>query len=112
MRLQAERFSRDSLENGMSKPIHSPSKIHVTSVTRVTPHAKRPDSLASAPVTRLRYFRYTSCNAALTCNARLSLPLLRANVRRAWLQRDSRWLRLQNGGRGIERYTLRDLGDD
>lgn len=96
----------------MSKPIHSPSKIHVTSVTRVTPHAKRPDSLAFTAVTRLRDLPYTRCNAALACNARLSPRLLRANVRYEWLLRDSRWLRLQNGGRGIERYTLRDLGDD
>lgn len=96
----------------MSKPIHSPSKIHVTSVTRVTTFAEHPDSLAFIAVTRLRDLPYTRCNAALVCNARLSPPLLRANVRRAWLQHDSRWLRLQNGGRGIERYTLRDLGDD
>lgn len=96
----------------MSAPFHPSSKIHVTGVTRVTTSAKRPNSLAFPPVTRLSDFTYTPCNASLACNAKLSPRLLRAGVRRAWLKRDSRWLCQQNPGRGIERYALGDLGDD
>ena len=92
--------------------IHPPSKSHVTCVTRVTTLAKHPVSLAFPPVTRLSDFTYTPCNASLACNAKLSPRLLRAGVRRPWLKRDSRWLRQENAGRGIERYTLGNLGDD
>lgn len=97
----------------MNTHTHTPSKIHVTGVTRVTTFAKHPDSLAFTAVTHLRDLPYTRCNAALVCNARISPPLLRANVRRSWLQRDSRWFRLQYAGRGIEHYTMPEiLGDD
>lgn len=85
---------------------HSPSKIGVTGVTRVTTLAKHPTSLAFTAVTRLRDCPYTSCNSYLTCNARLSPRLLWADVRYAWLARECRWLRLQNEGRGIESYTM------
>lgn len=96
----------------MSANILTHSKIRVTGVTRVTFYAKRPNSLAFEPVTRLRDCLDTPCNAALVCNAKLSPRLLQATVQGALLQPNSRWLRLQNEGRGIERYTLRDLGDD
>lgn len=96
----------------MSEPIQPPSKIHVTRVTRVTTFAKYPSLLAVVAVTRLRDFLYTPCNAAQTCNARLSPWLLRAGIRRPVLLRKSRWFRLQNSGRGIERYTLSAIGDD
>lgn len=97
----------------MSTYIHIPSKIRVTGVTRVTTCGERPNSLAPTPVTRLRVFSYTRCNAVQTCNAKKSPRLLRADVRRTLIQRDSRWLRLQNAGRGIGRYTLPEtLGDD
>lgn len=97
----------------MSAYIHTPSKIRVTGVTRVTLYAKRPNSLAPTPVTRLRFFSYTRCNAVQTCNTKKIPRLLRADVRRTLIQRDSRWLRLQNAGRGIGRYTWPEtLGDD
>lgn len=97
----------------MSAYIHIPFKIRVTGVTRVTTCGERPNSLAPPLVTRLRVFSYTRCNAAQTCNAKKSPRLLRADVRRTLIQRDSGWLRLQNTGRGIGRYTLLEtLGDD
>jgi hypothetical protein len=96
----------------MSASIHPSSEIHVTGVTRVTTFAKCPYSLACPLVTHLSDFTYTPCNASLACNAKLSPRLLRAGARRPWLKRDSRWLRQQNAGRGIARYTLGNLGDD
>lgn len=89
--------------------IHPPFKIRVTGVTRVTAYAKRPNSLVLTPVTRLRGCSYTRCNAAQTCNARTSSRPLRADARRTRLQRVFRWLRSQNIGRGIKRYTMREM---
>lgn len=53
----------------MNAPIHTTSKIHVTSVTRVTVSAKHPDSLALNPVTLQQAIPYTRCNARRSCNA-------------------------------------------
>lgn len=53
----------------MNASIHTTLKIHVTSVTRVTPSAKRPDSLAFNPVTLQHAIPYTRCNAHRLCNA-------------------------------------------
>lgn len=53
----------------MNALIHTTSKIHVTSVTRVTVPAKHPDSLALNPVTLQHAIPYTQCNARLLCNA-------------------------------------------
>lgn len=53
----------------MNAPIHTTSKIHVTSVTRVTVPAKHPDSLAFNPVTLQHAIPYTRCNARRLCNA-------------------------------------------
>jgi len=58
----------------MNAPIHTTSKIHVTSVTRVTVPAKHPDSLAFNPVTLQHAIPYTRCNARRLCNA-ISGPL-------------------------------------
>lgn len=89
--------------------IHPSSKSGVTRVTRVT-HLTNPlNSLAFFPVTRSCDIQYSPCNAALLCNARTSPHLLQAEVRRSRLKRDSRWLCLQNAGRGIERYTMREM---
>lgn len=96
----------------MSTSIQPPSKIHVTGVTRVAAFAKHPESLAFAAVTRLRHFPYTRCNAAQMCNARPNPRLLRAELRLTLQKHDSRWLRPQNAGRGIARYTLRTIGND
>lgn len=57
-----------------------PSKTGVTGVTRVTPIVKRPVSLASTPVTQLSEIAYIRCNAAPTCNAKVSAQVLRAGV--------------------------------
>ena len=57
-----------------------PSKSGVTRVTRVTPLAKCPDSLAFTPVTQLSDIAYIRCNATPTCNAQVSAQLLRAGV--------------------------------
>jgi hypothetical protein len=89
----------------MSTHYDIPLKIHVTGVTRVTNLAKRPFSLAFAPVTRLRNHPYTTCYAALMCNASIAPRSLQAAVRRVWSSSDSRWFRLRHRGRGIERYT-------
>lgn len=96
----------------MNSPIQPPFEIHVTGVTRVTTVAKHPNSLAFTSVTRLSNYPYTSCDAARTCNAQLILNSLLADARHVWSQSGSRWLRLQNIGRGIERHTLRAIGDD
>ena len=93
----------------MSAYIHIPSKIRVTGVARVTTYCERPNSLALMPVTRFRGCSYTRCNAAKTCNARTSPRPLRADARRTRLQRGFRWLRSQNIGRGIKRYTMREM---
>lgn len=53
----------------MNAPIHTTSKIHVTSVTRVTVPAKHPDSLGVSPVTHQHAIPYTRCNARQLCNA-------------------------------------------
>jgi hypothetical protein len=96
----------------MSTSIHPPSKIHVTGVTRVTVFANRQDSLALASVTRLHDFPYTRRNAALRCNAGTSPSLAAGHCSAFWLECKSRWLRLQDAGRGIVRYTLRASGND
>lgn len=96
----------------MSNPIQSPTKIHVTGVARVTTFAKHLSSLAFTPVTRLCNYPYTLCDAGLLCNAQLNLRSLLADARGMWSQSDSRWLRLQNVGRGIECYAKRAIGDD
>lgn len=57
----------------MNASIHTTLKIHVTSVTRVTSSAKRPDSLAFNPVTLQHAIPYTRCNAHRLCNATSSL---------------------------------------
>lgn len=72
----------------MSAPIHTPFKIHVTGVTRVTPLAKLPNSLGFSLVTRISSFTYTARNAGETCNRRNNLcPLLAitSKTRRAGL---------------------------
>jgi len=97
----------------MRSLIHPPSKSRVTRVTGVTLATNPLNSLALSRVTRLSDSPYTPCNAVQTCNAKKSPRLLRADVRRTLIQRDSRWLRLQNAGRGIGRYTLPEtLGYD
>lgn len=53
----------------MNAPIHTTSKIHVTSVTSVTVPAKHPDSLAFNSVTLQHAIPYTRCNARRLCNA-------------------------------------------
>lgn len=87
------------------------SKTGVTGVTCVTPFAKRPVLLAFTPVTHLSGFAHIRCNSTLACNAKVSALLL-ADALPPCVQSDFRWLRLPNSGRGIERYTLGDLGDD
>jgi hypothetical protein len=88
--------------------IHPSSKRGVTRVTRVAHLANRLNSLAFIPVTRFCDIQYSPCNAVLLCNARTSPHLLQVDVLRSRLKRDSRWLCLQNAGRGIERYTMRE----
>jgi hypothetical protein len=92
--------------------IHPSSKSGVTRVTRVTHLTNQLNLLAFFHVTRSCYIQYSPCNAALLCNARTSPHLLQANVRRSRLKRDSRWLCLQNAGRGIERYTMQEIPSD
>jgi len=92
--------------------IHPSSKSGVTRVTRVTQLTKRLNSLAFFPVTRSCDIQHSPCNADLLCNARTSPHLLQADVRRSRLKRDSRWLRLQNIGRGIEHYTMLEILSD
>jgi hypothetical protein len=92
--------------------IHPSSKSGVTRVTRVTPLTNLLNLLDFFSVTRSRYIQYPPCNAALLCNARTSPHLLPANVRRSRLKRDSRWLCLQNTGRGIEHYTMLEILSD
>ena len=53
----------------MSAPIHTTSKIHVTSVTRVTVPAKHPDPLAFNPVTLQHAIPNNRRNARRLCNA-------------------------------------------
>lgn len=55
-----------------------PSKTGVTRVTRVTPLAKCPVSLALTPVTQFSSLTYMRCNAAPACNAKASARPLRA----------------------------------
>lgn len=56
----------------MSTYIRTSSKSGVTGVTRVTTYAKRPNSLAFTPVTRMLSSPYSRCNSAKTCNAKPS----------------------------------------
>jgi hypothetical protein len=93
--------------------IHPSSKSGVTRVTRVTQLTNLLNSFVFFPVTRSSDIQYSPCNAALLCNARTSPHLRQADVQRSRLKRDSRWLRLQNTGRGIEHYTMLEvLSDD
>jgi len=64
----------------MREHTQPPSKTGVTGVTRVTPTAKRPVSLASTPVTQLSDIAYIRCNAAPACNAKVSAKVLRGDV--------------------------------
>lgn len=96
----------------MSTHYHTPFKIDVTDVTRVTTLAKHPVLLALVSVTRLRNHPNTFCYAALMCNEAIAPRPLRAAVSRAWSQRDSRWFCLRLTGRGIESCTTSEmLGD-
>lgn len=83
-----------------------PSKTGVTGVTRVTPIAKRPVSLAFRCVTQFNSLAYIRCNAAHACNAKASARMLRASVLHLCLQRGFRWLPALNPGRGTLRYTV------
>ena len=96
----------------MRSLIHPPSKSRVTRVTGVTLATNPLNLLALSCVTRLSVSLYTSCNAAATCNAKVSPPLLRAAVRSQRLKREFRWLRVQVVGRGIERYTMFETLED
>lgn len=49
---------------------HPPAKTGVTGVTRVTPIAKRPVSLAFTYVTQLSSLAFIRCNTARACNAK------------------------------------------
>lgn len=83
-----------------------PSKIGVTRVTRVTPLAKSPDSLAFRPVTHLSCLTYMRCNAAPACNAKVITRLLWASGLNLRLHNGFRWLPALNTGRGTLRYTV------
>lgn len=96
----------------MRSLIHPLSKSGVTGVTGVTLDTKQLNLLAFSLVTRLSGSPYTPCNAAATCNAKVSPHLLRADVRHVRLKREFRWLRLQVAGRGIERYTMFEILED
>lgn len=85
---------------------HPPSKTGVTGVTRVTPIAKRPVSLAFRCVTQFSSLAYIRCNAAHVCNAKASARLLRASVLHLCLLSGFRWLAAVNPGRGTLRYTV------
>lgn len=85
---------------------HPPSKSGVTRVTRVTPLAKSPDSLAFTPVTHLSCLTYMRCNAAPACNAKVITRLLWASGLNLRLQNGFRWLPALNPGRGTLRYTV------
>lgn len=90
-----------------------PSKTGVTGVTRVTPLAKYPNSLAFTPVTQLSDIAYIRCNAAPTCNAKVSARVLRAAVFHPSLPSYLRWLRPSSAGRGTFGYTAQEtLGND
>lgn len=92
---------------------HPPSKTGVTGVTRVTPIAKSPVSLAFTPVTQMRDIAYIRCNAAQACNATVSPQALRADAFRSGLPSDLRWLRLSNAGRGTLGYSgSKTFGND
>lgn len=67
----------------MRAHIQPPSKIGVTGVTRVTPLAKRLNSLALPPVTHICDFRNTACNADGMCNRRQTIVALLASTSRA-----------------------------
>lgn len=56
----------------MNVRFHILPKIGVTGVTHVTTYAKRPNSLAFTPVTRMLGSPYSRCNSAQTCNAKPS----------------------------------------
>lgn len=86
----------------MTTHIHTPFKIHVTGVTRVTTLAKRPDSLIFKTVTLMGDSPYTSCDIDQTCNAKATRYSLRADVESGVC----RWRRLHDTGRGIERNAL------
>lgn len=64
----------------MNAPIHTTSKIHVTSVTRVTVPAKHPDSLTLNPVTPQQAIPYTRCYAADCVTLQQAPCLLRADT--------------------------------
>lgn len=83
-----------------------PSKSGVTRVTRVTPLAKRPDSLAFRCVTQFSSLAFIQCNAAHACNAKASARPLWASVLHLCLQSGFRCLPALNAGRGTLHYTV------
>lgn len=83
-----------------------PYKTGVTGVTRVTPIAKFPNSLAFMPVTQFSSLTYMRCNTALECNAKVFTRLLWASGLNLRLQNGFRWLLAFNAGRGTPRYTV------
>jgi hypothetical protein len=83
-----------------------PSESGVTRVTRVTPLAKCPDSLAFTPVTQFSSLTYMRCNAAIACNAKVITRLLWASGLNMRLQNGFRWLLALSAGRGTLRYTV------
>lgn len=90
----------------------APSKTGVTRVTRVTPSAKHPDSLAFVAVTHSSGMAFHRCNVDQTCNAKTSTGLLPANVLFASREYVHRCLSPNHLGRGIERYTLGAVVND
>ena len=87
-----------------------PSKSGVMRVTRVTPLAKCPDSLAFTPVTQFSSLTYMRCNAGLACNAKVITRLLWASGLYLRRQNGFRWLLTFNAGRGTPRYTVSERG--
>lgn len=85
----------------MTPHMHTPLKIHVTGVTRVTTFGKRPNSLTLTPVTLMSDFPYTFFDADQTCNARATPYLLLADLGLGV----RRWIRLHDTGRGTETNT-------
>lgn len=83
----------------------APSKSDVTRVTRVTPLAKCPDSLALTPVTQFSSLTYMRCNAATACNAKVITQLRWASGLNLRLKNSFRGLLALNAGRGTPRYT-------
>lgn len=85
---------------------HPPAKTGVTGVTRVTPIAKRPVSLAFTYVTQLRSLAFIRCNTARACNAKIRAWLLRAGVLAPLPTKRLSLVAPLNPGRGTLRYTV------